>query len=177
MSQYPWYDHISGNEQLQQGDFIKDCQVVIPPQGLVSGQSVDIVIEQMDVIILTQSCDLANNKIEFVLVCPYFDLEEFISMVPVERRNTLKARKKLVNDMKSGVMPAFHLLKNDDGPFAYVVDFRNVYGVHKQVLETLSTKPVMRRRLLPPYREHLSQSFARYFMRVGLPQDIEVEVR
>jgi hypothetical protein len=28
------------------------------------------------------------------------------------------------------------------------------------------------KRLLPPYREHLSQSFARYFMRVGLPVDI-----
>ena len=28
-----------------------------------------------------------------------------------------------------------------------------------------------RLRLLPPYREHLSQSFARFFMRVGLPID------
>ncbi len=27
-------------------------------------------------------------------------------------------------------------------------------------------------RLLPPYREHLSQAFARYCMRGGLPQDI-----
>ncbi len=26
-----------------------------------------------------------------------------------------------------------------------------------------------RLRLLPPYREHLSQAFARFFMRVGLP--------
>jgi hypothetical protein len=29
-----------------------------------------------------------------------------------------------------------------------------------------------RLRLLPPYREHLSQAFARLFMRVGLPADI-----
>jgi hypothetical protein len=28
-------------------------------------------------------------------------------------------------------------------------------------------------RLLPPYREHLSQAFARFFMRVGLPIPIE----
>jgi hypothetical protein len=27
-------------------------------------------------------------------------------------------------------------------------------------------------RLLPPYRKHLSQSFARFIMRVGLPIDI-----
>ncbi len=29
-----------------------------------------------------------------------------------------------------------------------------------------------RLRLLPPYREHLAQGFARFFMRVGLPVDI-----
>lgn len=29
-----------------------------------------------------------------------------------------------------------------------------------------------RPRLRPPYREHLSQAFARLFMRVGLPADI-----
>jgi hypothetical protein len=33
-------------------------------------------------------------------------------------------------------------------------------------------KAAKRLRLLPPYREHLSQSFARFFMRVGLPIDI-----
>jgi hypothetical protein len=26
--------------------------------------------------------------------------------------------------------------------------------------------------LLPPYREHLSQAFARFFMRVGLPVEV-----
>ena len=29
-----------------------------------------------------------------------------------------------------------------------------------------------RLRLNPPYREHLAQAFARFFMRVGLPVDI-----
>ena len=32
-----------------------------------------------------------------------------------------------------------------------------------------------RLRLCPPYREHLAQSFARFFMRVGLPIDIPEE--
>jgi hypothetical protein len=27
-------------------------------------------------------------------------------------------------------------------------------------------------RLLPPYREHLAQAFARFFIRVGLPVDV-----
>jgi hypothetical protein len=56
-----------------------------------------------------------------------------------------------------------------------VVDFRNVYGVHIENLKIIAEKIPERLRLLPPYREHLSQAFARYFMRVGLPQDINIE--
>lgn len=53
-----------------------------------------------------------------------------------------------------------------------VVDFRNIYSVSLNFLSDLTMKKGERLRLLPPYREHLSQSFARFFMRVGLPVDI-----
>ncbi len=55
----------------------------------------------------------------------------------------------------------------------------------KENMENASQKPISflesliekrgipRFRLLPPYREHLSQAFARFFMRVGLPIPIE----
>jgi hypothetical protein len=55
------------------------------------------------------------------------------------------------------------------------VDFKNVYGIHFDFLLDLIRQPSPRIRLLPPYREHLSQAFARYFMRVGLPLDIDTE--
>jgi len=55
-----------------------------------------------------------------------------------------------------------------------VVDFRNVYGVPLDFLVDLSRRREKRLRLLPPYREHLSQAFARFFMRVGLPVDIDL---
>jgi hypothetical protein len=53
-----------------------------------------------------------------------------------------------------------------------VVDFHNVYGVPYAFLDSLLKGQGKRLRLLPPYREHLSQAFARFFMRVGLPVDI-----
>jgi hypothetical protein len=54
-----------------------------------------------------------------------------------------------------------------------VVDFHDVFTVPRSFLETLLESRRLRRlRLLPPYREHLSQAFARFFMRVGLPQPI-----
>ena len=51
-----------------------------------------------------------------------------------------------------------------------IVDFHNIYTVPLTFLESLLMQRLQPRlRLLPPYREHLSQAFARYFMRVGLP--------
>jgi len=51
-----------------------------------------------------------------------------------------------------------------------IVDFHDVYTIPLAFLEAILTQ--RRRswlRLMPPYREHLSQAFARFFMRVGLP--------
>ena len=54
-----------------------------------------------------------------------------------------------------------------------VVDFHDIFTVPRTFLETLlGQRQVARLRLLPPYREHLSQAFARFFMRVGLPEPL-----
>jgi hypothetical protein len=55
-----------------------------------------------------------------------------------------------------------------------VVDFHDLFTVPRGFLEAvLRQRGLPRLRLLPPYREHLSQAFARFFMRVGLPQPID----
>jgi len=51
-----------------------------------------------------------------------------------------------------------------------LVDFRRTWSLPLEYLQQRAHK--LHLRLLPPYREHLSQGFARYFMRVGLPVDI-----
>ena len=55
-----------------------------------------------------------------------------------------------------------------------IVDFHSVHTVPRVFLEGLiAERGTKRLRLLPPYREHLSQSFARFFMRVGLPETVK----
>jgi hypothetical protein len=55
-----------------------------------------------------------------------------------------------------------------------VVDFYDVFTLPVTFLEQwLKRKNKDRPRLRPPYREHLSQAFARFYMRVGLPTPIE----
>jgi hypothetical protein len=54
------------------------------------------------------------------------------------------------------------------------VDFHEVFTVPREFLESLlAARGRPRPRLLSPHREHLSQAFARYFMRVGLPAPID----
>ncbi len=55
-----------------------------------------------------------------------------------------------------------------------VVDFHDIFTLPRAFLESLLIERQLPwLRLLPPYREHLSQAFARFFMRVGLPQPID----
>ena len=57
-------------------------------------------------------------------------------------------------------------------PEVRIVDFRRLYSLPVAFVRRQAETRVPRLRLLPPYREHLSQAFSRFFMRLGLPVDI-----
>lgn len=175
---FPWYKTCSnGDNSLEQGDFIWQCPILIPPFQINEGDTPDIEVQKIDSIILSQSCDLVNHKIEIVLVCPFYPLTHWIQSVALEKNS--KERKKIVDNLRKGYFPAYHILNKQEGGGILedyqVVDFRNVYGINFQLLQNIIEHTGTRIRLLPPYREHLSQAFARYFMRVGLPQDIVID--
>ena len=169
---YPWYHIVQTDDALMQGDLIEDCPIVIPPTTIPDDGNVEIEIQTYDVLVLTQSCDLENNKIKFVLVCPYFNIMEFCNNHPSYNDDKLK------NQMRKGDLPGYHLLNKYDGTETgfhaeyLVADFRNVFGVSFSFLKEFAKGKPQRLRLLSPYREHLSQALARYFMRVGLPSNI-----
>jgi hypothetical protein len=79
-------------------------------------------------------------------------------------------------DLRRGNLPGYHLLNRCALPGLetdfLVLDFRSLFGVPIAMARDLAKIQSPRRRLLPPYREHLAQAFARFFMRVGLPVDI-----
>lgn len=175
---YDWYETISNVSDLSQGDFIINCPIIRPPKEInIDGEN-EIEVDLINSIVLSQSCDLVNDKIEIVLVCPYFPLQYFIDGLPNDQKSSKKAVKKFIENLKKGNQPGYHLLNKsqESGLDDYiVVDFRNVYGIHIDNLRKIAENLETRLRLLSPYREHLSQAFSRYFMRVGLPIDIEVE--
>jgi hypothetical protein len=166
---YPWYIVVSSGVHLSQGDFLDGCPVLIPRMDRVQeGEELVGGYETYDVVTMSQSCDLLHGKVQLVLVCPVWDLRAFADRNP--HYGTPKGKEQL----RRGDVPSCHLLNRCEleghkRDFR-VVDFHNVYGIPFDYLAARTDAP--RLRLLPPYREHLAQAFARFFMRVGLPVDI-----
>lgn len=168
---YPWYQAFRGDE-IEQGDIFEACPVFLPPEDLAEGPLTTATFrwEERDLIVLSQSCDLVKGRerITDVLLCA------------VWRRSELTeghlATNKGMEDARRGSLPGFHVLaacplSNLEREIR-VVDFRRVYSLPLSFLRKRARAGGERIRLLPPYREHLSQAFARFFMRVGLPVDV-----
>jgi hypothetical protein len=90
---------------------------------------------------------------------------------------TAKAWRRYCDEICEGTIWNLNLLNaQSDGGVEVghrIVDFQEVFTLPRLVLESLlKSRDVSRPQLLPPDREHLSQAFARFFMRVGLPTPV-----
>lgn len=167
---YPWIKIVEADD-LEQGDIFERCPAFIPPDDIPDNiDEVEVGYHTLDLIVMSQSCDLAKGreKIEHVCLCKLTTIPNFIYREKPASRNILE-------DIRSGKIPRYHMidcsvctgLERD----IRIVDLQQVYSLPLAFLRRRASKE-RHLRLLPPYREHLSQAFARVFMRVGLPIDI-----
>ncbi len=170
---YPWYQ--AGNwAELEQGDLLPNCHVLLPPSNLTEvlltakegdELGVEVSLNKAQLIVMSQSCDLATNKIDQVLLCGHFPAS--------------KHPKHVRSEIRKERYPALHMLEKCElqgHEFErQIVDFRTIYTLPKDFVVAFAASLGTRVRLLSPYKEHLSQSFARYFMRVGLPRPLKEE--
>ena len=172
---YPWYQIVEGTD-FTQGDIIRDCPIPVPTpdEGFLAAVKEDGELDThwglktASLIVLTQACDIEYSRVESIVLCPVWTMD----LVAERHQQFSSAGGK--EQMRKGQVHYFHLLKDDPelGIGHLVVDFRELYTLPTDFLRLVAAGCGERPRLLPPYREHLSQSFARYFMRVGLPIDI-----
>lgn len=167
---FPWYQIVTSESPLEQGDFLPEFPVIIPPDEIRPGMRVEVDVETINAIIITQSCDIYKSSVKRILVCPIYTLEE------MSKKNPSLESPEERESIRRGYYFGFHLLNRCElsgYELDYlVVDFQNVSSVDKNFLLKFTKDLGNRKRLLSPYKEHLSQSFARFFMRVGLPVDI-----
>jgi len=177
MQQLPWYETVNG-EDIQQGDILRQYPIFLPNitpellQRAIAGENPEATtdITLYDVVVLTQTCDLAYQELDTVILCPVWSLMD----VEKELGGNVKEIRNRKEAIRQGKEPALHLLAEDSVkqmPLS-LVEFKRIYTSPKKVLTAFAASAGGRLRIQPPYREHLSQAFARYFMRVGLPLDI-----
>jgi len=171
---FPWYGVVRG-ATLEQGDLLRGCpHFVIPPDAYRQSEGVTLAQETIDAIVLTQSCDLAvrsDGQCEAtdVLLCPFYFKKDLA-------QHQVFKKDEAWEEVRKGRRPFFHVLNECRSPgheldFA-LVDFHALFTLGLELVRHFAAGTGERLRLLPPYREHLSQAFARLFMRVGLPTDI-----
>lgn len=186
-----WYEIVSASTRLSQGDIILNCPILRwtpKPIELEFTQETQLLksrieVAQADVIVMTQACDLEQDKVSDVILCPHISLEKYREYwekngeIKEGKKPNAKQWTKTCKDISNGY--TWNLAMLNEGSAGEitlthrVVDFHSVYTVPREILELLLKKRnCSRLRLLPPYREHLSQAFARFFMRVGLPTGI-----
>lgn len=177
--EYPWYAVVEG-EDLEQGDFIDDCEVLTPgyvlddsregiPDNKTTYRAI-ATIDTYDLVIASQSCDLENGKIEYVLMCPRWSYNVY-----AEINSDFRKPDKL-EQIRQGRYHRYCMLnKSDLVDFPHevqIVDLGTVFSVPYDVLKQMAKASGKRLRLLSPYKEKLAQAFAYYYMRVALPKDI-----
>lgn len=168
-----WFIEADGPD-LEQGDLFFACPIVRAPDlAFPVPEVIDVNLEDHDVVVLSQDCDLENDKIEDVLLAQvqlYADLVEREG----EANGTIKGRKWRAS-VRKGEQPAYVLIPyglGSDAAYA-LVDFHHLYTVPKRYLVGIAATAGARPRLVSPYKEHLSQAFASFMMRVGLPNDLK----
>lgn len=162
-------------ESLAQGDLLREIEIITPVAS-TRADEVPSKASTLDVIILTQTCDIEHGKAESLLLCPWWDMWQFVEAAKAKGENW---GSKIRDDLKKGNLPGYHLLNEANAEKLSVglgiADFRTVYTAPTEFVREFAKGVGPRLRLMPPYREHLAQAFARFIMRVGLPVDIPDE--
>lgn len=122
------------------------------------------------VVVLTQTCDLANQKGVTATVAAARDAQELIT------QGLLKAAD-IRGPLRAGRVYGYYFLpgKAELALPELIVDLRQLHTVRLDLLSALCLRGQRKARVQPLYREHLAKHFADTYSRIGLPEPYETE--
>jgi hypothetical protein len=154
-----------GDGSICQGDLFYSCSVPILKPDFETTEVIEF--GTLDLLVMSHTCDLVNEKLQFVTLAPICSVPEFEQLNPdfgskwkavVQGRHEGVA---VVGPCKDGL---------EDFRDCNVVDFHQIYSLPLEYLKhVVKQHPTPRYRLVSPYLEHVSQTFARFYMRVAIP--------
>lgn len=157
------------DDPVDQGDVIDGCAIVrvtgFPPD---QPDAATVALDVQRVVVLSQTCDLANDKIENAVVATVFDAATLVD------RQILKAAD-IKGPLRGGRVWGWYFLPANAslGLGEMIVDLRRLHTIRIELLHALAKAGRRYARLRTPYREHLSKHFADTFSRIGLPEPYE----
>jgi hypothetical protein len=165
------YGQPDGREPIDQGDIIDGYPVLYLKGYDLDGlrpPRIDVSISR--VLILTQTCDLANQKAVSITVAVVLDAQTLID------QGLLKAGD-VRGSIRAGRVFGWYFLPKSEslGLPEMIVDLRQLQTAEAPLLTALCEAGQRRARLLCPYREHLAKHFADTFSRIGLPEPYETD--
>ena len=156
---------------IDQGDLFAQCPIATierfdpqDPGGPLVNASLAIVV------VLTQTCDLAQARTSRATVAIAHSAEELINQ---GRLKSADVR----GPIRSARVYGWYFLPSSSefGIPELIVDFRNLHTVSISVLDSLRSIGFRKGRVLSPYREHLAKHFADTYSRIGLPEPYQTE--
>jgi hypothetical protein len=163
-----WYSLAEPDEPVLQGAQFFDVTLrrVIPypsyPGQYAIGQ------ETADVVVATQSCDLEQRKTAEIEVIPVYPLVEWLAEEPAFVNQLETVRRGHVPSLY--ILPAWPQARFAQARRTRIVAFDEKRSISWDDLDTLRQKQWLG--LRSPYIEHFGQALARFYMRVGLPEDM-----
>jgi hypothetical protein len=177
------YYFINDNKRVCQGDILRDYDLGWVHYGTKAKEEVKLRVPYL--VVLSQECDLehdfnfrtttqkTNDKyLQSILVCPAYHADKIRKGTHLE---TLKLQMQQLNskiwpNVTSNQNPRYHFLHAEDDYQIpeLVIDFKHYYTIPRDLLylkkddHYLATINIM-------FRENLSQRFAFYLSRIGLP--------
>jgi hypothetical protein len=153
-------------EPIDQGDIIDGCPLVsVRAFDLNNLTALDTAHALYRVVVLTQTCDLANAKVTEVVTAIVLDAQFLVD------KRVLKAADVRGAVRQGRVWGWYYLPKNESLLLAEsIVDLRQLHTVRLDLLTGLCQRGQRRARVQPLYREHLAKHFADTYSRIGLPE-------
>ena len=151
---------------VDQGDIIEGCPLLAVREfDLANPDAVTAADALARVVVLTQACDLVNQKVSHVVIAVVHDAESLVTsgkLKATDVRGPIRAGR---------VFGWYFLPKNDEfGLREMIVDFRQLHTVRLDLLTALCQSRKRVARVEPLYREHLNKHFADSYNRIGLPE-------
>lgn len=165
------YQRPPAEDATDQGDIVDGCPVApVARFDPDRPEEAETVYTPRRVLVLTQTCDLANQKATRAVVAVVLDAQQLVD-------EKILKRDQIKGPIIAGRVWGWYFLPKsiELGLPEMIVDLRLLHTARLDILADLCRRGQRRARVQPLYREHLAKHFVDIYSRIGLPEPYQTD--